>query len=154
MPGGTDARVTFVPPGIFSWCLKLWFNLKWWWSLFNVPSDAFPEKTFRPCRLWKTELLLTKEWIRLWQAWKGDGWKSVHSPLSVLIHLHFPQAKNSGEVRQVSRPKTPRKTYFTMKERSHKNSSILTGKLAPKEKEWNSLQRALNFLTSWNFVIK
>ena len=27
--------------------------------------------------------------------------------LSVLIHLPFPQAKNSGEVRQVSRPKTP-----------------------------------------------
>ena len=26
--------------------------------------------------------------------------------LSVLIHLPFPQAKNSGEVRQVSRPKT------------------------------------------------
>ena len=80
---------------------------------------------------------------------KGDGWKSVLCILlSVLIHLPFPQAKNSGEVRQVSRPKTPRKRCFTMKERSHKNSSILTGKLAPNEKEWNSLQRALNFLTS------
>ena len=32
-----------------------------------------------------------------------------------------------------------------MKEMSHKNSFILTGKLAQKEEEWNSLQRAVNF---------
>ena len=25
----------------------------------------------------------TSECIRLWQAWKGDGWKSVHSPISL-----------------------------------------------------------------------
>ena len=32
-----------------------------------------------------------------------------------------------------------------MKELSHKNSFVLTGKLAQKEEEWNSLQRAENF---------
>ena len=32
-----------------------------------------------------------------------------------------------------------------MKELSHKNSFVLTGKLAQKEEEWNSLQRAVNF---------
>ena len=41
-----------------------------------------------------------------------------------------------------------------MKERSHKNSLVLTRKLAPKEEEWNSLQRGVNFETSWNFVFK
>ena len=41
-----------------------------------------------------------------------------------------------------------------MKEMSNKNSLVLTRKLAPKEEEWTSLQRAVNFQTSWNFVIK
>ena len=74
--------------------------------------------------------------------------------LSDLIHLPFSCASNSGNVRQVSRPETPKKRYFTLKERSHKNSYVLTGKLAPKEEAWKSLQWAVNFQTSWNFVIK
>ena len=46
------------------------------------------------------------------------------------------------------------KRFFKLKERSHKNSFVLTRKLAPKEEEWNSLQMAVNLQTSWNVVIK
>ena len=63
-------------------------------------------------------------------------------------------ASNSGDFVRFKGPKVLEKRYFTMKERSHKNSLVLTRKLAPKEEEWNSLQRAVNFQTSWNFVFK
>ena len=61
---------------------------------------------------------------------------------------------NFGNFVRFKGPKVLEKRYFTMKERSHKNSLVLTRKLAPKEEEWNSLQRAVNFQTSWNFVFK
>ena len=70
--------------------------------------------------------------------------------------LAFPPfgAANSGDFVRFKGPKVLEKRYFTMKERSHKNSLVLTRKLAPKEEEWNSLQRGVNFETSWNFVFK
>ena len=61
---------------------------------------------------------------------------------------------NSGEICQVQRQRNPEKIKFTIKNRSHKNSFVLTRKLAPKEEEWNSLQMAVNLQTSWNVVIK
>ena len=79
------------------------------------------------------------------------NWKHVSVNKQVFLRQFFPHTSNSGNVRQVSRPK---KRYFTMKEMSHKNSLVLTGKLAPKEEEWSSLQRAVNFQASWNFVIR
>ena len=90
-----------------------------------------------PFRL-KTSLFRTKK--------MKDGRVSIL--LSDLIHLPFSCASNSGNVRQVSSPETTKKRYFTLKERSHKNSYVLTGKLAPKEEAWKSLQRAVNFQTS------
>ena len=91
-----------------------------------------------PFRL-KTSLFRTKK--------MKDG--RVGILLSDLIHLPFSCASNSGNVRQVFQgPKLLKKRYFTLKQRSHKNSYVLTGKLAPKEEAWKSLQWAVNFQTS------
>ena len=74
--------------------------------------------------------------------------------LSDSIHLPFSRASNSSNSSGFKARNSYKKSYFTLKERSHKNSFVLARKLAPKEEQWNSLQRAVNFQTSWNFVIK
>ena len=52
---------------------------------------------------------------------------------------------NSGSLVRFKGQEAFKKKKFTMKERSHENSFVFTGKLASKEEERNSLLRAVNF---------
>ena len=55
--------------------------------------------------------------------------------LSDLIHLPFYRASNSSNSSSFEAINSYKKSYFTFKERSNKNSFVLTGKLAPKEEQ-------------------
>ena len=103
------------------------------------------------------------QWAVNFQAsWNFVIKKELHCRTQdYILHIHLYQpwlasppfdASNSGDFVWFKGPKLLQKRYFTMKERSHKNSFVLTRKLAPKEEEWSCLQWAVNFQSS-NFII-
>ena len=60
-------------------------------------------------------------------------------------HISSSLVSNSGGLVRFKGQEAFKKNNFTMKERSHENSFVFTGKLASKEEEWNSQLRAVYF---------